>query len=94
MGDTETYTVSGPDGDEDTFELPAGLVDVLSEQGEPSTRVISDVVVQAMAQQAHVIVHHAEGEVPDDLAEMNETAEELFEARFGQSLQDALGHSH
>jgi hypothetical protein len=47
-----------------------------------------------MAQQAHVIVHHSEGDVPEDIAEMNETAAELFEERFGQSLEDALGHSH
>ncbi|TKX82374.1 MULTISPECIES: hypothetical protein [unclassified Halorubrum] len=94
MGETETYTITGPDGDEESFELPAGLVDVLSEQGEQGTRVVSDVVVQAMAQQAHVIVHHSEGDVPEDIAEMNETAAELFEERFGQSLEDALGHSH
>ena len=94
MGKTETYTITGPDGDEESFELPAGLVDILSEQGEQSTRVVSDVVVQAMAQQAHVIAHHSEGEVPEDIAEMNETAAELFEERFGQSLEDALGHSH
>jgi len=25
---------------------------------------------------------------------MNDTAAELFEERFGQSLEDALGHSH
>ena len=94
MGETETYTVAGPDGDEESFELPAGLVDVLSEQGEPSTAVVSDVVVQAMAQQAHAIVHHSEGDVPEDIAEMNETAAELFEERFGQPLEEALGHSH
>jgi hypothetical protein len=94
MGDTETYTVTSPDGTEESFELPAGLVDVLSEQGEPPTRVVTDVIVQAMAQQAHVIAHHSEGEVPEDIAEINETAEALFEERFGQSLQDALGHSH
>ena len=94
MGDTETYTVASPDGDEEAFELPAGLVDVLSEQGEPATRVVTDVIVQAMAQQAHVIAHHSEGEVPEEIAEMNETAAELFEDRFGQSLEEALGHSH
>ncbi|WP_049982552.1 hypothetical protein [Halorubrum sp. BV1] len=94
MGETETYTLTGPDGNEESFELPTGLVDVLSEQGEESTRVVSDVVVQAMAQQAHVIVHHSEGEVPEDIAEMEETAADLFEERFGQSLEDALGHSH
>jgi len=94
MGETETYAVTGPDGDEESFELPAGLVDVLSQQGEQPSRVISDVVVQAMAQQAHQIAHHSEGEVPDDIEEMNDTAAELFEERFGQSLEEALGHSH
>ena len=94
MGKTETYTITDPNGEEESFELPAGLVDILSDQGEQSTRVVSDVVVQAMAQQAHVIAHHSEGEVPEDIAEMNETAAELFEERFGQSLEDALGHSH
>ncbi|WP_418279962.1 DUF7545 family protein [Halorubrum sp. DTA98] len=94
MSDTETYTVTGPEGDEESFELPAGLVDVLSEQGENPTTVVADVVVQAMAQQAHAIVHHSQGDVPDDLQQMNDTAEELFEDRFGQSLQEALGHSH
>ena len=94
MGEIETYTIIGPNGDEELFELSAGLVDILSEQGEQSTRVVSDVVVQAMAQQAHMIAHHSEGEVPQDIVEMNETAAELFEERFGQSLEDALGHSH
>ncbi len=94
MENTESYTVTGPDGDEESFELPAGLVDVLSEQGEPRGAVIADVVVQAMAQQAHVIVHHSDGDVPDDIAAMNETAAALFEERFGQPLEEALGHSH
>ncbi|OYR81840.1 hypothetical protein DJ71_12780 [Halorubrum sp. E3] len=94
MGDTETYTVTDPDGNEESFELPAGLVDVLSQQGEAPTPVVTDVIVQAMAQQAHVIAHHSEGDVPEDIAEMEETAAELFEERFGQPLEEALGHSH
>lgn len=94
MADTETYTVTGPNGEEDTVELPAGLVDTMAEQGENPAKVISDVVLQAMAQQAHMLAHHGEGAVPDDIEKMNETAEELFEDRFGTSLADALGHSH
>ena len=92
--DTETYTVTDPDGNEETFELPTGLVDVLSEQGEDAADVVADVVIQAMAQQAHVIVHHGQGDIPEDIQQMNDTAERLFEERFGQSLSDALGHSH
>lgn len=94
MAETETYTVTGPDGEEDTVELPAGLVDTMAEQGENPTRVITDIVLQAMAQQAHAMVHHSEGQVPPDVQEMNDTVEDLFEERFGVPLSDALGHSH
>ncbi|QLG61677.1 DUF7545 family protein [Halorarum salinum] len=94
MVDTETYTVEGPDGDSDAVELPAGLVDMLAEQGEEPSHVVTDVILQAFAQQAHAIAHHSQGETPDDVEEINEKAEELFEERFGQSLQDAMGHSH
>ena len=94
MGETETYTVTAPDGNEDTVELPAGLVDTMTEQGENPTHVITDIVLQAMAQQAHAMVHHSEGEPPADIVEMNDTAEELFEERFGMPLSEALGHQH
>lgn len=94
MVDTETYTVEGPDGDSDTVDLPAGLVDMMAEQGEEPSHVVSDVVLQAFAQQAHAIAHHSQGETPADVEEINAKAEELFEERFGRSLQDAMGHSH
>jgi hypothetical protein len=94
MVETETYTIEGPDGDVEAVELPSGLVDVFAEQGEEPTDVVGDIVVQAFAQQAHVVVHHAEGEVPADLGELNEEMERIFEDRFGVSLAEAMGHSH
>ncbi|MFO7834183.1 MAG: hypothetical protein R6V31_09055 [Halohasta sp.] len=94
MVETETYTIEGPSGDTDDVELPAGLVDTLAEQGEEPTQVISDIVVQALAQHAHALVHHSQGETPSDLAAINETMEELFEDRFGMPLSEAMGHSH
>ncbi|ELZ59744.1 MULTISPECIES: hypothetical protein [unclassified Haloferax] len=94
MVETETYTIEGPDGDTEALELPAGLVDIFSEQGEEPTDVVADVVVQAFAQQAHVVAHHSEDGAPADIAEINEKMEELFEERFGVPLSDALGHSH
>ncbi|KTG10033.1 hypothetical protein AUR64_10550 [Haloprofundus marisrubri] len=94
MVETETYTIEGPDGDEDTVELPAGLVDVLSEQGEQPTEVVGDILLLSFVQRAHAIVHHSEGETPQDLAEINEKGEELFEERFGMTLAEATGHSH
>ncbi|ELZ92136.1 MULTISPECIES: DUF7545 family protein [Haloferax] len=94
MVETETYTIEGPGGDTEALELPAGLVDIFAEQGEDPTDVVADVVVQAFAQQAHVVAHHSEGGAPADIAEINEQMEELFEERFGVPLSDALGHSH
>ena len=94
MVDTETYTIEGPDGDTETVELPAGLVDMFTEQGEEPTDVVGDILIQAFAQQSHAVVHHGQGDVPGDVEAINETMEELFEERFGQSLQDAMGHSH
>ena len=94
MVDTETYTIEGPNGDTDSIELPEGLVDVLSEQGEEPATVVAEITLLSFVQRAHTIVHHAEGDVPDDLLEINEKAEELFEERFGVSFAEATGHSH
>ncbi|WP_338738739.1 DUF7545 family protein [Haloplanus salilacus] len=94
MVDTETYTVTGPSGESDEFELPEGLVDTLSEQGERPPTVVAEITLLAFVQRSHAIVHHAEGEVPEDLREINETAEELFEERFGMTFGEATGHDH
>lgn len=94
MVDTQTYTIDGSDGETETVELPATLIELLREGDETGSEVVGDVVVQAFAQQAHVRVHHAEGEPSEELAEANEKLEELFEQRFGLSLADAMGHSH
>lgn len=94
MADTQTYTIEGPDGEENTVELPTALVELLQEGDETGADVIGSVVVQMFAQQGHAMVHHAQGEPSEALVEANETMEELFEERFGQSLADAMGHHH
>jgi hypothetical protein len=94
MVDTETYTIEGPDGDTDELELPEGLVDALAEQGEAPTTVVAEIALLSFVQRSHAIVHHAEGDVPADLAEINEKAEALFEERFGMTFGEATGHSH
>lgn len=94
MVETQTFTVTGPDGDEDDVELPAGLVDVLSEQGEDPSEVVGDIVMMGFAQRAHAIVHHSQNEVPEDLQAIAEKSEELFESRFGVSFAEATGHHH
>ncbi len=94
MVDTQSYTIAGPDGEEDTVELPAHIVELMREGEESGAEVVADIVVQAFAQQAHVRVHHAEGEPSEELAEANDELEDLFERRFGLSLADAMGHQH
>ncbi|MFC6988307.1 hypothetical protein ACFQJD_05515 [Haloplanus sp. GCM10025708] len=90
----ETYTIEAPNGDTDTVELPDGLVDVLSEQDESPATVVAEVALLSFVQRAHSIVHHSEGEVPEDLVEISEKAESLFEERFGVSFAEATGHQH
>lgn len=94
MVETETYTIEAPNGDTEEIELPAGLADVFTEQGESSTVVVGDLLIQSFAQQAHGVVHHSHGETPEDLEALNEKMEELFEDRFGVSLSEAMGHNH
>jgi len=94
MVDTETFSVESPDGSTADLELPEGLVDVLAEQGESSAEVVADVAFQSFAQQSHAIVHHSDGDVPEDLRRINETVEDLFEERYGQTLTEAMGHQH
>jgi hypothetical protein len=94
MVDTEAYTIEAPDGSTETVELPEGLVDLLSEQGETKGTVVGDITLLAFAQRAHALVHHSEGDVTEDVADIGEKAEELFEERFGVSFAEATGHQH
>jgi len=91
---TERYTIEAPNGDVEEIELPEGLADVFTEQGESTTAVVGDLLVQSFAQQAHAVVHHSQGETPADIQSLNEKMEELFEERFGVPLDEAMNHSH
>ncbi len=52
---TETYTIEDPDGNTETVELPAGLPDMFTEQGEDSIAVVCDLIIQSFAQQSHAV---------------------------------------
>jgi hypothetical protein len=93
-GETESFTITGPDGTSEEVDLPAGLGDVFAEKDESSTAVAADFLVQAFAQQTHAVVHHSEGEPPADLTKLNGDMEAIFEERFGVSLAEAMGHDH
>jgi hypothetical protein len=88
-GETETFTITGPDGDEQQVALPAGLAGVFAEDGESDTVVAADFLVQAFAQQTHAVVHHSQEDTPE-LDAMDDHMAEIFEERFGVSLSEAM----
>lgn len=97
MGDvtseTVLITIESPDGD-DEIELPAQLLELLAEGDESPAEVVGDLTLLSCAQRIHATVHHAEGEVSDELEALEARTLELFEERFGVSFAEATGHSH
>lgn len=82
------------DGESDELTVPTALVRMLAEDGEDLTDVVGDMAMLALAQQAHGIVHHSQGEVDQQLEAAEEATMELFEDRFGQSYAEMTGHDH
>jgi hypothetical protein len=78
----------------DEIEVPTTLVDLLGEGNETVPTVVGDLAVLGLAQQAHGIVHHGQGETSEELEAAEELMMELFEERFGQSYGEVTGHSH
>ncbi|MEF8781728.1 MAG: hypothetical protein V5A39_02170 [Haloarculaceae archaeon] len=92
---SETVTVTLESGDAtDELEVPATLVDLLSEGEETATTVVGDLAMLGLAQQAHGIVHHSQGDVGEDIEAAEELTLDLFEERFGQTYGEVTGHSH
>jgi hypothetical protein len=91
----ETVTVTLHCGDDtDEIAVPTALVDMLAEDDESATALVGDLAMLGLAQQAHGIVHHGQGEVTGDVEAMEELTMELFEERFGQTYAEVTGHSH
>ncbi len=91
----ETVTVTLQAGDsEDELTVPAGILDLLTEEGEDPIEVVGDLAMLGLAQQAHGIVHHSHGDVTEDIEKAEALTMELFEERFGQSFGEMTGHSH
>jgi hypothetical protein len=94
MVETQTYTIEGADDESDSVEIPENLVALMQEGPQTGASVVADVVLQAFAQQGHAQVHHAKGDVSEEMEAANEKLEDLFEERFGVSLSEAMGHQH
>ncbi len=91
----ETVSVTlETDDASDEIEVPTTLVDMLGEGNEDVSTVVGDLAVLGLAQQAHGVVHHGQGETSPELEEAEELMMELFEDRFGQTYAEVTGHGH
>ncbi|GGM64671.1 hypothetical protein J2752_000388 [Halarchaeum rubridurum] len=89
-----TFSVDGPDGS-DEVEIPAGLVDLLSEEDDESmAQVVADIALMGFANRAHTLAHHGEGDASDELEAIEGATLDAFEERFGVTYGEATGHSH
>ncbi|GAA0643744.1 DUF7545 family protein [Salarchaeum japonicum] len=92
--DSVSFTIEGPDGSDDV-ELPAGLIDLLSEEeDESSAQVVGDIAVMAFTSRAHAIAHHSDGEPSDEIQSLESEMLDAFEDRFGMTYGEATGHQH
>jgi len=92
--ETATYTIEAPDGETDELTVPAGLVDMLREGEDTRTEVLGDLAMLSLAQQGHAVVHHAQGEVDEEVEAYEAAAMDLFEERFGTTFGEMTGHDH
>jgi hypothetical protein len=91
----ETVSVTLESGDTtDEIEVPTMLVDLLGEGDESVPTVVGDLAVLGLAQQAHGVVHHGQGETSQELEDAEALMMDLFEDRFGQTYGEVTGHSH
>lgn len=91
--DTVSVTLESADGSDD-LTVPVTIVEMLSEDDESVPEVIGDLAMLGLAQQAHGVVHHARGEVSDEVQAAEDLTMELFEERFGQTYAEVTGHDH
>ncbi|WP_435358515.1 DUF7545 family protein [Haloarchaeobius sp. DFWS5] len=92
--DIETVTFSiESDDDEDEVTLPLELVELLAEGDQSPAQVVGDITMLSFASRAHHMVHHAE-DADDRLHDVESTAMDLFEERFGVTFGEATGHQH
>lgn len=91
----DTVTVTLETGDaSDELEVPTAIIDLLTEGEESVPTVVGDLAMLGIAQQAHGIVHHSQGDVNSELEAAETLTMELFEERFGQTYAEVTGHSH
>jgi hypothetical protein len=91
--ETVTLTLEAAE-DSDGLEVPVALVEMLSEDGETVPEIVGDLAMLSLAQQAHSVVHHSQGEIGPKMEAAEELTMELFEERFGRTYAEVTGHGH
>jgi hypothetical protein len=91
--DTVELAIEGPE-DTDTVTLPSRLLEMLAEGDETPSQVAGDLVAFGCAQRIHASVHHAEGDVDEELVEVEALMMDIFEERVDASFGDLTGHQH
>jgi hypothetical protein len=98
MADSEVETVTvrieTDDGDDDAFDVPAGLLEMVRDGDQSDAAVVGDIALLSFASRTHHLVHHSEGEPSDEVQAIEESVMNEFEDRFGQTFAEATGHSH
>ncbi len=82
------------DDDAEEVELPTGALEYLADGSQPPAQTAGDLLVVDCTHRLHAEAHHTEGEVDDDVLELEETMRDHFEARFGASFSELTGHEH
>jgi hypothetical protein len=88
-----TVTVE-TDSEDDTIEIPAGLIDRLREEGETRADVVGSITLMALTGRAHALLHHVEEESGEELQDIEDVMQGRFEDRFGMTYAEATGHEH
>ncbi len=90
---TVTLTIDADDDSTDDVEVPAGLIDLVTEGDQSTAETVGDVVLLSFASRAHHIVHHGH-DADEDLEAQEQHIMDLFEERFGVTFGEATGHQH
>lgn len=92
--ETLTLTIGTDDGDEETVEVSAEMIDLLKEGDQSPAAVAGDLLVMDLSNRIHHMSHHGQGPEGADMDGMEETMMAIFEDRFGQTFAEATGHDH
>lgn len=91
--DTSTVTIRIDDA-EDQVELPTELFELFTEDSQSPAGAATDLMVLDYTHRLHAQVHHSDGEVDQQIIDLEADMRDRFEQRFGASFGELTGHQH